>query len=698
MAAPDTSANDAEVAILVESVFQAEYPQKQFVEALEKLQLASTVCQEGSCGAKMRARVLIGVATVLAGGLEQKNDAIEVFKIALKEDPKVELIKGFDTGAIKAAWDTAKGSSSTPIGPTQIERKKYPGGRLPPKGWKSAEAFFYYQEAVKAEDERSWALCAGYAGDSYAAEGRVATRFLRAKCADQANDWVTAVADYEAVGQEAPKLGMNETGQKAKARFEELNTKLPKIILRPPPNAEALEVFLDDDPISSDKLGGELWANPGQHRIRANGKVAGQSLSFQRDLTLNEGKIETIDIKLVPATEVASDNRVLKCLEKSKSRDELAECIGEGTGQAVNVRIATEFSGYIDTDSTSVVSPAAVFRVVSPTDGWSIGGSFLVDVVTTASTDIIATASPRWTETRYVPGVNGSKKFGDVTIGVSGGASIEPDSTSIAVGANFAADVVDKRLTPSLAYGFGYDIQGRSGTSFDAFSTIIYQNSVDAGMSIVADKSTVVTAGVTAIFQNGDTSKPYRYVPLFDQGIVPLVQPGLVKEEVDRVRSQTRALEQLPTDRQRYAVSGRVAHRFESSTLRVDERLYIDSWGVKASTTDSMWFFDAGEQFRLWPHIRFHAQTSADFWQLAYPVIEDTQGQLVLPNFRTGDRELGPFIGLSLGGGARVALGEAKNWGLTLSGDAVYNRYLDHLFILERWGGFGALGVEVDIE
>jgi hypothetical protein len=695
-AAPDTSANDAEVEVLVQSVFEAEYPQKQFVEALEKLQLASTVCQEGSCGAKMRARVLIGVATVLAGGLDQKNDAIEVFKIALKEDPKVQLIKGFDTGAIKAAWDTARGQSPS-TGPKEIERKKYPGGRLPPKGWKSAEGFFYYQEAVKAEDERSWALCAGYAGDSFAAEPRVATRYLRARCNDSAGNWVDAVSDYEAVSQEAGKLGMPESAAKSKTRFDEMTSKMPKLVLRPPQGAENLEVFLDDEPISPDKLGGEIWVNPGQRRIRANGKISGQSLSFQRDLTMNEGKVENVDIKLVPATQVASDNRVLKCLEKSKSRDELAECIGEGTGRPVNVRIASEVSGYTDSDNTSVFSPAVVFRVTSPTDGWTIGGSFLVDVVTTASTDIVATASPRWTETRYVPGLNGSKKFGDVTIGASTGLSIEPDYLSIAAGANFSADVLDKRLTPSVAYGFGYDIQGRSGTSFDAFRTIIYQNSVDAGLSIVADKATVVTVGATVIFQNGDTSKPYRYVPLFAPEIVGAVQPGLVKEEVNRVRAQTRALEQLPTDRQRYAVSGRVAHRFEASTLRVDERLYIDSWGLKASTTDAMWLFDV-DQFRFWPHLRFHAQTAVDFWQLAYPVIEEPTGQIVLANFRTGDRELGPMLGASLGGGARVALGEAKNWGLTLSADAVYNRYLNHLFILERWGGFGALGVEVDIE
>ena len=106
--AQDTSANDAEVEVLISSVFEAEYPKKQFVEALEKLQLASTTCQEGSCSAKVRAKVLVAVATVLAGGLKQDKDAVEGFKLALEEDPKVGLIKGFDTGAVKKAWDKAR--------------------------------------------------------------------------------------------------------------------------------------------------------------------------------------------------------------------------------------------------------------------------------------------------------------------------------------------------------------------------------------------------------------------------------------------------------------------------------------------------------------------------------------------------------------------------------------------------------------
>lgn len=694
----DTSQNDAEVEILVQSVFESEYPKKHYVEALENLQLAATVCQEGSCSAKTRAKVLVAVATVLAGGLQQKQDAIEVFKIALKEDPRVGLVKGFDKGPIKEAWEAARGKGpSGPAEPAEIERKKYPGGFRAPRGWKTAEGWWYYNEAQKAQSDRAWALCNGYAGDSFQVENRVGTRFIRAQCGERAGKWVDAINDYEVVAREAPSIGMRDTGKTAKERLDDLTARVPKLVLRPPANYEELTVELDGEPVAKDRLGGEIWVDPGQRRIVADGTIGGKQLSFERDVTLEEGKSVAVDIKLVPAESRVYDNRILKCLEQSKSREELAACIGEGVGQPTNVLVGMEVSGYTDTDNTDVITPGVFTTITNPTDGWTLGGSFLVDVVTTASTDIVATASPRWTEVRYVPALNGSKKFGDMTFGLRGGASIESDYTSGSAGLSWSMDLLDKRVTPTLVYEFSYDVQGRAGTSFSTFSSDIIRNSVDGGVSIVVDKATVFTASITAVFENGDQSKPYRYLPLFDPEVVPLLPPGLSRETVDEVRQPERVREQLPLDRQRFALAGRIAHRFESSTIRADQRVYTDSWGVLASTTDAKYFIDLDDRFRVWPHLRFHAQTGASFWQIGYESIRTPQG-IQVRDIRTGDRELGPMLGTTAGAGGRVALGEHKTVALILTADMVYTRFLDHLFILERLAFFSALGAEVEFE
>jgi hypothetical protein len=156
-------------------------------------------------------------------------------------------------------------------------------------------------------------------------------------------------------------------------------------------------------------------------------------------------------------------------------------------------------------------------------------------------------------------------------------------------------------------------------------------------------------------------------------------------------------LEQLPTDRQRWAVSGRLAHRFRTSTVRLDERLYLDSWGLKATTTDLRYLLDLGERVRVWPHLRFHDQSGADFWRLAYTSNIQAGGGTV-PALRTGDRELGPLWSLTVGPGVRFAFGKHDAWGLSLAGDLVYTRYLDHLFITQRLGYFGALTLDAEFE
>src|SRR5262249_30882335 len=148
------------------------------------------------------------------------------------------------------------------------------------------------------------------------------------------------------------------------------------------------------------------------------------------------------------------------------------------------------------------------------------------------------------------------------------------------------------------------------------------------------------------------------------------VPVGLSVDAVNQNRLPIRVLEQLPTSRQRWAIAGLLAHRFSSSTLRAEERLYIDNWGLKASTTDAKYLIDLGERVRIWPQVRVNAQTGVSFWQLTYVAKLDKSGPgFLVPALRTGDKELGPLVGITGGGGVRVALGEKKNWAITLGGN-----------------------------
>jgi hypothetical protein len=184
---------------------------------------------------------------------------------------------------------------------------------------------------------------------------------------------------------------------------------------------------------------------------------------------------------------------------------------------------------------------------------------------------------------------------------------------------------------------------------------------------------------------------------MFDPAVVGSLNAGDSIATVHSLRLPERVLEQTPVDRQRWALAGRIAHRFASSTIRFEERLYIDNWGTKATTTDSTYFYDLSPTFRVWPHARFHAQTGVSFWKLAYTA-QWNSGVLTVPALRTGDRELGPLMTGTGGLGTRLAFGPDNTWGLTIAADFVYTRFLDHLFIKQRFGYFGKTVFEVAFE
>jgi hypothetical protein len=151
-------------------------------------------------------------------------------------------------------------------------------------------------------------------------------------------------------------------------------------------------------------------------------------------------------------------------------------------------------------------------------------------------------------------------------------------------------------------------------------------------------------------------------------------------------------LEQVPLSRNRYALTLGLAHRFHASTLRLEERLYDDTWGLLAQTADAHWLVDVGRRVELGPHARLHDQTAVVFWQRAY----ELRSGFDFPAYRTGDRELGPLM--NVGGGASVRLGigpdrDPMRWSVRLDLEATYTRFLDDLYLTDRTSTLGALSV-----
>jgi hypothetical protein len=365
------------------------------------------------------------------------------------------------------------------------------------------------------------------------------------------------------------------------------------------------------------------------------------------------------------------------------------------SGSPLDVHASSDVAGYADSDHVFVFTPSVAGSVANPTGGWRVGGSYLVDVVSAASVDIVSAASRRWSEIRQEGTLEGAYRPRTFGVSVNGAVSSEPDYQSLSGGGAITQDLFDKNATLLLGFNHAHDVAGRTGTPFSVFSRKLDTESFKAGLTLVLDRRTVASFVGDVIVENGDPSKPYRYVPLFAPGtIVPL---GASVDLVTSLRVSARPLEQLPLSRDRFAASFRLAHRFGStSTLRVDERLYDDSWSLRASSTDVRYLVDVGSRVELGPHVRFHAQSAVSFWQRAY-----TFGPgFSYPALRTGDRELGPLLGITGGGSLRFGLGPASHrtaWVLGLELNVAETRYLDDLYLTGRISAVSVFSLEADL-
>jgi hypothetical protein len=364
--------------------------------------------------------------------------------------------------------------------------------------------------------------------------------------------------------------------------------------------------------------------------------------------------------------------------------------------RGAKVHASLETTAYTDTDAVNVLSPTVSVGAADDVAGWSFGGSYLVDVVTAASVDIVSTASPSWTEVRHVGALNGSAKWDPLTVGAVAVVSREPDYLSITGGGSLSIDLMEKNVTPYFAFSFEKDSVGRTELPHEYWKDKQVTN-FQVGLTVVLGRASIGSVQWDGSFERGYLAKPYRYVPLFAPGQGASIPAGASIDEVNRLRLSLRAIEQLPGSRDRHAVSGHLAHRFDRSTLRLDERLYTDNWKLLASTSEVRYILDLGNRLQLWPHLRYHIQSAVSFWKRAYEALPGPGG-LVAPTLRTGDRELRPLQTIILGAGMRWTLadGPSSRWDLILEADVGHTTYSDTLYITARNMGYTTLAFEAE--
>lgn len=682
-------ADDAAVHEVVQRIMSEDDPGS-LEPAKKELQEQLSICLKRACGAAVKAEVYVALGVVVSQ-LGQAEDAKQYFRSAQRADPDAKLPSSGITPSIRAQWDEVRGAGS----------KRASDDEEPPSGVAATVALI--RAALTADQEGRLDECIEKDKQALKIDESPRTRLHLASCEARAGKLVDALKDAQRALEVGIKKKDTAVMRVARLRVKELLERIPHVTFDPPPGVSDLKVTFDDRPVPAESLKKKFSVDPGTHKVVAEGTVNGFPSSFEEEYDIKEKDFVTVHITLKPPANEFITPGQIQCMLAAKSQEEVQKCLPQNQKSLV-VRVGADLSGYSDTNSVAVYTPAMNASLVSPTAGWNVGGNFLVDAVSAASPDIVSSASPPFEEFRYAYGLTGGYKPGLYGAQASVSSSRSPDYASYTGGLRLTADLNDKLITPALGYSYSYDRIGRGPNNylhdFNPQKGFVHAHEIEAGVTFILSPTSLVVVGGTVSFERGDGSQPYRYVPMFDPvHVAPFVPVGATVDLVNRTRLPVKPLEQLPTVRDRFAVGARYNKRLRNATLRLDQRFYLDTWGMKASSTDARYLIDVSRRLRVWPHLRLHAQTDTTFYNLAYTAVLNPNGQLVLPLYRTSDRELSPLITATAGGGVRLSLGEPEGelkYGITFVGDVMYTRFLNALYVTSRTAAYGSIGFDVE--
>jgi tetratricopeptide (TPR) repeat protein len=669
----------------VEKVMSTDVPNANFGDAKKKLRALIDKCKN-KCSGPVVARVYVAIGMV-AAQINQTEEAKTAWSDALTVDPSASLPQTGVSPAIRAQFDeTKKQWLAAHPQPDDAEKS----------GWVNKSAYELAKAAIAAEQAKNFADCIEKDKSALTLEENMSARMHLALCEAQAGKIVDALRDNAKALEAARAKGDAASAKTIQERVTALLPKLAHVRFERPVEVTELQITFDDRPIPEARLGESFTIDPGTHVVHAEGLLRGARVSSDEKLEVKEGETAVVKIKLKP---VALTKGQLECMVSARTQEEILACLPQDR-KPILVHAALDVSGYTDTVNVHVLTPAVRGSVSSPTGGWNVGANYLVDVVTAASPDIVSTASRRFHDVRHVVGLTGGYKPGTFGAQAYANYSEERDYISRTLGLSLSGDLMEKQVTPTLGYAYTWDTIGRTGTPYDVFGKPFDIHQITAASTFVLGPTSVLVAGGGVALENGDQSKPYRYVPLFEPGVsVPI---GASVDEVNRARLPAKPLEQLPLDRQRFNVSGRYVSRIRSNaTLRLEERLYYDTWAIMATTTDARYMVDVSPRFRVWPHLHVHVQSGAQFYRRVYGATLNPDGSANIPEFRTTDRELSPMFGVTGGGGVRYALtdpGGKFQLAVFSTADVLFNYYINTLFIRTRFAGYGTIGIEADFE
>jgi hypothetical protein len=235
-------------------------------------------------------------------------------------------------------------------------------------------------------------------------------------------------------------------------------------------------------------------------------------------------------------------------------------------------------------------------------DKYAVSAGYYADMVSSASIDVITTASP-YREQRREYGL-GFEYRSDGTLyklGLSHGK--ESDYESNAAQAIVRQSLFGDLTNVSLSYARGWDKVFRNGDA--SFSDHVDRNVFGIDVSQIATERLVVGLAWEAVTEDGYLNNPYRLVRYLDPGAP---------------RGYSYEPERYPRTRSGSALAVRASYRLPfRAAVQGEYRYYSDDWKVRAHTIEASYTVPFGDRWIFDAHMRYYTQDGASFYSDLYP-------------------------------------------------------------------------------
>lgn len=269
----------------------------------------------------------------------------------------------------------------------------------------------------------------------------------------------------------------------------------------------------------------------------------------------------------------------------------LGGVLAAGTGRAVTLpEDSAEAMLHVYKGGGLTASGPALLVRKSLADKVSLSGSYYVDAVSSASIDVVTTASP-YKETRTEYGIGADYVVRDSQITLSASTSREPDYQVSSAGVDVSQETFGGMTTVTLGFTRSSDKVGQKGTPgfFDDVEHWQYR----LGVTQILTPRWLMSANFEAIADDGFLGSPYRVARVFGAAVP----------------------ERLPRTRSSRALSLRTVFDLGSRrALHGQYRYFWDNWDIKAHTIEAGYRRYLRERWLGDATLRVHTQDKALFY------------------------------------------------------------------------------------